>query len=145
MFQCLSQDSPTAWIHNHFKTNRKTSLEHKYPEIVSVLSLLVFCCSVLIRHLQHKSTSALTLVGLWLLRSPVLVVQISEGEPTTFSILPLLFPLPYTCLPLTLSQPERSTKANHHHRPSTLCCTPEESREREGLLYGIFVEGKCPL
>lgn len=93
----------------------------------------------------NSASSALTLVGLWLLRSPVLVDQISQGEPTTFSILPLLFPLRYICLALTSSQPEQSTKAKHHHRPSTLCCTPEESGEREGLLYGIFVEGKCPL
>lgn len=36
-----------------FQNKHKMSLEHKYPEIVSVLSLPVFCCSVLIQHLQH--------------------------------------------------------------------------------------------
>lgn len=48
-----------------------------------------------------------------------------------------LSPLPYICLPLPSSQPGQSSKTNHQHAPSALCCSPEEATDEGGRLGGL--------
>lgn len=46
---------------------------------------------------------------------------------------------------ITTRAEHRGKSPSSSFNTSTHCCTPEESREREGLLYGIVVKGKWPL
>lgn len=107
-----------------FQNKNNTLLGHQHRETVTFP--LIASCSLFVA--SYLGTTVAQNSG-W---ATQLLQTSSSREKQHFSFLSWLSSLSYICLPLPSSQAGQSSKANRHHSPSALCCSPEEASDERG-------------